>query len=314
MRRIEKVLIAGAGAVGLITAEAVCRHGLDGAVMAGAERLRRYRENGLWVNGGRLDIAFADPGAEGAEPFDLIVVACKSHQLPQVIADMKRFVGAETIILSLLNGVSSEEIIGAAYGGERLPLAMIIGTDSQNTGTGASFTQRGIINFGDREERDTERDRLIADFLARAGLPFEYHAAGMRRVQWYKFMINVGLNQVSALLMIPYGPFKRDSPSGIREALELTESAMGEAIAVANAEGVDLGPGDIEKFYQSTAKLDDRGFTSMCQDLRAHRKTEVELFGLTVMEYGKKHRIPTPVNEVLYRAIRGIEQTYYKYV
>ncbi|MDR2747309.1 MAG: ketopantoate reductase family protein [Treponema sp.] len=315
MQKIENVLIAGAGAVGLIAAEAVYRHDPKAvAVLAGGERLRRYRETGLRVNGERLDFIFADPSSEDSGPFDLIIAACKSHQLPQVIADMKRFVGKETIILSLLNGISSEELIGAAYGGERLPLAMIIGTDSQNTGNGAAFTQRGIINFGDGEGRDTGRDRLIAEFLTRVGLPFEYHPAGMRRAQWYKFMINVGLNQVSALLMIPYGPFKRDSPGGVREVLELTESAMGEAIAVANAEGIDLGAGDIEKFYQSTVKLDDRGFTSMCQDVRARRKTEVELFGLTVMEYGKKHRIPTPVNEVLYRAIRGIEQTYYNNV
>jgi 2-dehydropantoate 2-reductase len=309
MQKIERVLIAGAGAVGLIAAEAIYRYDpRAAAILAGADRLRRYRETGLRVNGGRLDFEFADPEAENSAPFDLIIVACKNHQLPQVIADMRRFVGEETIILSLLNGISSEGIIGAAYGVWRLPLAMIIGTDSQNTGNGAAFTQRGIINFGDGEGKDTERDRLIAAFLTQVGLPFEYHPAAMRRVQWYKFMINVGLNQVSALLMIPYGPFKRDSPRGIREVLELTESAMGEAIAVANAEGIDLGAGDIEKFYQSTANLDDRGFTSMCQDLRARRKTEVELFGLTVMEYGKKHRIPTPVNEVLYRAIRVIEQ------
>jgi 2-dehydropantoate 2-reductase len=320
MRRIEKVLIAGAGAVGLIAAEAVYRHDpASVAVLAGGGRLRRYREQGLWVNGGRLDLAFADPAPEHPDPrdhdpFDLIIVACKSHQLPQVITDMKRFVGGETIIVSLLNGISSEEIIGAAYGARRLPLAMIIGTDSQNTGNGASFTQRGIINFGDAGGKDTGRDRLIAEFFSRVGLPFEYRPAGMRRAQWYKFMINVGLNQVSALLMIPYGPFKRDSPGGIREVRELTESAMGEAVAVANAEGVDLGAGDIEKYYRSTANLDDRGFTSMCQDVRARRKTEVEIFGLAVMDYGKKHRIPTPVNEVLYRAIRTIEQNYCKSV
>jgi 2-dehydropantoate 2-reductase len=313
MRTIEKVLIAGAGAVGLIAAEAIYRYKPRAlAILAGGERLRRYRETGLWVNGGRLDFDFADPEPDRPCPFDLIIVACKNHQLPQVIGDMRRFVGEETIILSLLNGISSEGIIGAAYGPRRLPLAMIIGTDSQNTGRGAAFSQRGTINFGDPEGKNTERDRVIAEFLSRVGLPFEYHPADMRRAQWFKFMLNVGLNQVSALLALPYGPFKRDSPGGIREVLELTESAMVEVIAIANAEGIDLGAGDIEKVHQSLVKLDDRGFTSMCQDVRAHRKTEVELFGLTVMEYGKKHRIPTPVNEVLYRAIRGLEQNYYK--
>jgi 2-dehydropantoate 2-reductase len=315
MQKIERVLIAGAGAVGLIAVEAVYRYDPRAlAVLAGGERLRRYRETGLWVNGERLDFEFADPGADRPSPIDLIIVACKNHQLPGLINDLARFVGEETLILSLLNGISSEELIGAACGGWRLPLAMIIGTDSQNTGRGAAFSQRGIINFGDGEGKDTRRDRLIAEFLGRAGLPFEHHPAGMRRVQWFKFMLNAGLNQVSALLMLPYGPFKRDSPRRIREVLELTESAMGEVISVANAEGIDLGAEDIEKVHQSLVKLNDRGFTSMCQDLRARKKTEVELFGLTVMEYGKKHRIPTPVNEVLYRAIRGLEQSYYNNV
>jgi 2-dehydropantoate 2-reductase len=311
MNSIEKVLIAGAGAVGLNVAEAIFRYKPKAvAILAEGERLRRYRETGLWVNGERLDFTFADPSPDNSDSFDLIVVACKNHHLPRVIADIKPFVGKETVIMSLLNGISSEELIGAAYGGERLPLAMIIGTDSQNTGKGASFTQRGTINFGDGEGRETERDKLIADFLTRAKILFEYHPGDMRRAQWFKFMINVGINQVSALLRLPYGPFKINSPRGLKEVQDLTWSAMGEVIAIANAEHIDLGEQDIEKWRQSMLKLDDSGYTSMCQDVRAGRKTEVEIFGLVVMEYGKKHHIPTPVNEVLYRAIRGIEQSY----
>jgi 2-dehydropantoate 2-reductase len=326
MRSIEKVLVAGAGAVGLMAAEAVFHHSPGSvAILAGGERLKRYRETGLWVNNERLDFAFADPAtgkvsgtlwnsnavdANLGDVFDIIIVACKNHHLPQVIADMKPFVGKETVILSLLNGISSEDIIGAAYGKERLPLAMIIGTDSQNTGKGASFTQRGTVNFGDAGGKDTERDRRIADFLTRTKIPFEYHLTGIRRAQWYKFMINIGLNQISALLRIPYGPFKKDSPKGVKEVLDLALSAIAEVIAVANAENIDLGEQDIVKWHKSMVNLDDAGYTSMCQDVRAGRKTEVELFGLTVMEYGKKHNIPTPVNEALYRAIRGIEQTY----
>ncbi|MDR3193373.1 MAG: hypothetical protein LBT87_09945, partial [Treponema sp.] len=182
MKRIESVLIAGAGAIGLLIADTLYRHNPGGTrILASGERQRRYRENGLWVNGEHLDFSFADGETPDGNTADLIVVACKHHHLEQLVADIRPFVGEETIILSLLNGITSEEIIGAVYGRERLPLAMIIGTDSQNTGNGTSFTRRGVVNFGDADGKETERDRLIADYFTRAGLPFEYRPRDMKR-------------------------------------------------------------------------------------------------------------------------------------
>jgi 2-dehydropantoate 2-reductase len=113
---------------------------------------------------------------------------------------------------------------------------------------------------------------------------------------------------VSASLRLPYGAFKRNS--GVPEARELVESAMQEVIAVANGEGILLGPGDLEGWYRTVEGLDDRGMTSMLQDVLAKRKTEVELFSRTVLEHGEKLGISTPVNRVLYQALRAIEQSY----
>jgi 2-dehydropantoate 2-reductase len=311
MKQIDSVLIAGAGAIGLLIADTLYRYNPGGVrILASGERQKRYRETGLWVNGERLDFSFADGETPEGNLTDLIIVACKHHHLEQVIADTRPFVGGETIILSLLNGITSEETIGAVYGRERLPLAMIIGTDSQNTGNGTSFTRRGVVNFGDADGKETTRDRLIADYFTRAGLPFEYHPNDMTRAFWYKYMINVGANQSSALLRLPYACFKRDHPQGIDEARRLLESAMREVIAIANRVGIDLGDRDIENWYSTLAALNDSGYTSMCQDVLAGRKTEVELFGLTISEMGLKYGIPTPVNSTLALALRAIEQAY----
>ncbi|MDR0708624.1 MAG: ketopantoate reductase family protein [Spirochaetaceae bacterium] len=311
MKQIDSVLIAGAGAIGLLIADTLYRYNPGGVrILASGERQKRYRGTGLWVNGERLDFSFADGETPEGNRTDLIIVACKHHHLEQVIADTRPFVGEETIILSLLNGITSEETIGAVYGRERLPLAMIIGTDSQNTGNGTSFTRRGVVNFGDAGGRETARDRLIADYFTRAGLPFEYHPNDMKRAFWYKYMINVGANQSSALLRLPYACFKRNHPRGIDEARRLLESAMREVIAIANRLGIDLGDRDIENWYSTLAALNDSGYTSMCQDVLAGRKTEVELFGLTIGEMGLKYGIPTPVNSTLALALRAIEQAY----
>jgi 2-dehydropantoate 2-reductase len=311
VKKINSVLLAGAGAVGLTVASAIYNYAPECLeILAGGERLERYRRDGLFINGSRIDFKFAEIPAPESQPVDLILIASKYHHLHQIIADIKPFVGSDTVIMSLLNGISSEEIVGEAYGTERLPLAMILGTDAQHSGSHTTFTQRGIIHFGDKDGNQTGRDLAIAEFFTRAGVPHQYHQNDMKKTLWYKFMINVGANQVSALLRLPYGPFKKNSPMSVPEAQKLLESAMREVIAISKAEDINLNDSDIENWDKTVATLSDTGYTSMCQDVLAGRKTEVELFALTVMEYGKKHRIATPINEALYRTIRVIEETY----
>jgi 2-dehydropantoate 2-reductase len=309
MKPIETVLIAGSGAVGLTVADTFYRYDPRCiALLAGGKRLDRYRRNGLHINEAKVDFILADPEAAKPAAFDLIIVACKNHHLNQIITDIKPFVGPKTLILSLLNGISSEEILGRSYGRERLPLAIILGADAQRRDNKISFTRRGVVHFGDAEGKAGSRDECIEEFFTRTGLPFEHHREDMKKTLWFKFMVNVGANQTSALLRLPYGAFKQKNQRTIPEAREILESAMREVIPIARAEGISLGEEDIAKWLSAVELLDDQGYTSMCQDVLAGRKTEVELFGLTVVEYGKKHRISTPVNELLYRALRVIER------
>jgi 2-dehydropantoate 2-reductase len=308
MKSIQSVLLAGAGAVGLTVADTLrCSDAAGVSVLAGGERAERYRRDGLWVNGERLELPVTQLGDTPQAAPDLIIIACKATQLEQVAADIGRHVGSGTLILSLLNGISSEELLGRLYGAERLPLAYIIATDAQREGSRVTYKQKGVVHFGDAAGRETERDARIAEYFTRAGLPFEYHRSDMRRSQWFKFMVNAGVNPVSAMLRLPYGPFKRGAP-GIAEAREILESAMREVIALSRCEGVNLEEADIEGWYQALSKLDDAGYTSMAQDVLAGRRTEIDLFAGTVMALSAKHGIEAPVNTLLYRAIRVIEQ------
>ena len=301
--RIKSVLIAGAGAIGLSTAETIYRSEPDSvSVLAKGERLERYRKNGLRVNGEKLDFRFTH-----GEKADLIIVASKFHHLDQIIEDIGPSVGKDTIILSLLNGISSEEIIGRKLGGERLPLAMIIGTDAFHEGEETTYTRKGVIHFGDADGKNGEREEGIAEFFTRTGVAFSVEQ-NMKRTLWYKFMLNIGTNQTTAVLRLPYGAIqKKGGANEIPEARFLIEKAMNEVIAVANAEGIDLNQEDIENSYKTVNLLSPDGFTSMCQDVLAGRKTELEMFGLTLMELAKKHGISVPVNEIFYLQLRTIE-------
>jgi 2-dehydropantoate 2-reductase len=120
---------------------------------------------------------------------------------------------------------------------------------------------------------------------------------------WWKYMINVGVNQVSAVLRAPFGTFQKSE-----EAKDLMQEAMQEVIKVAAAKGIQLGAEDIQSWLQVMDTLDPEGRTSMCQDVMAGRKTEVEMFAGTLLTMGRNLSIPTPLNRYLFRFLRAIEQ------
>ena len=304
--KIKTVLIAGAGAIGLSTAESIYNSDPSCiSILAKEERLKRYKENGLKVNGKKLDFNFSF-----GEKADLILVACKFHHLDQIIEDLRPSAGNDTIILSLLNGITSEEIISRKLGIEPLPLAMVLGTDAMHEAEGTSFNKKGTIHFGEAEGKNGCREDAVAEFFNRTGVLYALES-NMKRKLWYKFMMNVGFNQVTAVLRLPYKRVQTNGrPGEIPEARRLIEKTMKEVIAVSNAEGIELNDDDIASAFAVTNTLNPEGTTSMCQDILAGRKTEVEMFSLTLMEFAKKHGISVPFNEALYLEIKTMEAGY----
>ncbi|HET6452177.1 MAG TPA: 2-dehydropantoate 2-reductase, partial [Spirochaetia bacterium] len=296
----------GAGAVGAAVA-ALIADKAPGAVsvLAGGERARRYRQDGFLLNGARRDFPLVAP-EDTSEP-DLVVVAVKTYQLDQLITDLRRHVGPATLILSLLNGISSEEALARAFGAEKVPLAMILGIDAVREGHATRFSGRGRIHFGDPENVEgawSERVTRIASFFQEAGVPFAV-PADMVRSLWFKFMINVGINQASAVLRATYGRFQVDG-----DAKDLMESAMRETVALSRALGTGLEESDVAEWGRTLSKLAPEGKTSMLQDVEAGRRTEVDAFAGTVMALAEPRGLSVPVNRTLFRLIRAAERGY----
>ena len=111
---------------------------------------------------------------------------------------------------------------------------------------------------------------------------------------WWKFLVNVGGNQASAVTGATYGQLREPGP-----ARELMDALQQEVVAVANAEGVDLGPEDVRRWYAVLDGQSYDGRTSMLQDVMAGRPTEVDICAGRVVELGAKHGIPTPYNQCM---------------
>jgi 2-dehydropantoate 2-reductase len=303
MPEIKHVAILGAGAMGAFFAarffDAV---GFSVVLVAQGERYDRLKSGGLVVNGKAYLIPVVRPD-EPTQPADLIVVAVKHHHLPAAVRDLKNLVGDQTTIISVMNGLDSEKTIGAVYGMEKVLYAVSVGIDAVRQGNQVTYTTPGKHYFGEATNIHlSERVRRVQAAFDRAGIAHET-PRDMMRMLWWKFMVNVSMNPPSAVLRAPYGVFQ-----SLPEARALMEALMREVIALAQAEGVNLTEQDIVDWYPVLQTLSPQGKTSTLQDIETGRKTEIDMFAGQVVELGKKHGIPTPVNETMLRLVRILEQ------
>lgn len=294
-----RVDLVGLGAVGAGYGSRMLAAGLDVRVVVDHQRAERYRGTATLVNG----VAYDFPIAGGVdEPADLAIVAVKSPALDQAIDLLRPRVGPDTVVLSLLNGVDSEAVIAAALPQATVLLALTVGIDAVRHGREVSYTSLGRVVFGEPTNLGEPGPsvRRVAEILQAAGIDYVI-PADMRHQLWWKFLINVGINQVSAVLGAPYSAFQVvGSPA--REAMI---AAQREVIAVANAEGVALDERDLDAWLEVLAGLGPDNYTSMAQDALAGRPTEVDIFGGRVSQWGRRHGVPTPVNDLLVQLLRA---------
>jgi 2-dehydropantoate 2-reductase len=300
---IKKVSIIGLGALGILFGHYLSKRmpKEDLRIVADETRIRRYQEEKVYCNGERCEFNYVNP-TEQVEPADLLLFTVKFDGLEEAIQTVRHHVNENTIFLSALNGISSEEIIGNTYGMETMLYCVAQGMDAVKVGNQLTYHNMGSLSFGDREPgMMSDHTKKVAAFFERVDFPHEV-VTNMRHRQWGKFMLNVGVNQTIAVNHIQYGEVQKDGP-----AREMMIGAMREVIALANREGVSLTEADLDYWLNILGTLSPVGKPSMAQDVEANRKTEVELFSGTVIKLGQKYGVPTPLNQELYDRIQEIE-------
>ncbi len=300
---MKRVTIIGSGAVGAMYGLRLHRLlGKEHVVfLADSERRARYAKEPLYLNGERVDFTFVDP--KDAQPSDLVILATKNLQLEEAVKQIEGAVGEKSVILSLLNGIESEEKLGQAYGEDRVLYAFAVGLNSTHRGNHIDFSEEGRIVFGEKDNSKSERVEAICSLFERAHIAYVV-PEDIRLELWKKFMLNTAFNTISALTRATYGDLKQESVK------TLAWKVCAEVQAVGQKEGVFLTNAMIEENYRIVTALGFEGKTSMCQDMEAKRETENPWFCSAVVRLGKKHAIATPTCEVLSLLVEASEGVY----
>lgn len=304
MKEIQSTAIIGMGALGLLYGnQIVSRLGSSGLrFIADRKRIQKYHSMEFTVNGEHRTFPMED--CETTAPADFVIVAVKYNALPEALNTMKNCVGPDTTIISVMNGISSEQMIGERYGREKVLYSIAQGMDAMKFGSSLTYTQAGELRVGALSPEQNNRLEAMTAFFDRAGIAYTVEDDILHRL-WGKFMLNVGVNQTCMAYETTYSGTLVPG-----EAHDTMIGAMREVIRLARAEHVNLTEQDLDSYIDLLKTLSPDGMPSMRQDSLSHRPSEVEMFSGTVREMAKKHGLATPVNDRLYKRIREMESQY----
>lgn len=316
---IKSTAIIGMGALGILYGSYIRKQCGNDAVcfVMDEKRAEKYKDTVVTCNG--EEEQFQIVADSEAKPADLVIVAVKYAKsmsqsmsrsdvdysgLHDALEVMRNCVGENTTIISVLNGISSEEIIGARYGMEKIIYTVAQGMDAMKFANALNYTRMGNLHIGRTKGCDNERFDALIRFFDAIKMPYVYEEDILYRM-WGKFMLNVGINQTCMVYQTTYSG-ALSSGAANRTLI----AAMREVIALANAEGVGLSEKDLNDYIEVIKTLKPDGTPSMGQDRINKRASEVELFAGTVIALAKKHGLYVPENEFLLEQVREIEKEY----
>lgn len=298
MKEIESVSLIGLGAVG-----AVLGTRLQDAmperftVIADADRGLKLRREGIDFNGKRYDFSLAD----GTGVKDLILIATKSTALSEALDAIAPYVGPDTLILSLLNGIDSETAVAERFGSEHVLYSYFLGHPSMREGNHITHDGEYRIFFGEAANRIiSDQVQRVCRLFEKADIPYEI-PPDMISALWQKFIINIGCNQTTALLRRPYGHLQKN-----KKAMSLARQMMNEAAAVALRLNIPGAETMVEQAVEVIRSMNPEGKSSMLQDVEAGRPTEIGIFAGTLCRLAEQTDCSVPWNRAALQILSAL--------
>ena len=318
-----KICVYGAGAIGGLMAAWLARSGHEVSVVARGAQLEAIQESGLRVRSNGAVESFpvkaeSDPRRLGAQ--DYVLVTVKAQSLTDVAETIGPLLGAETSVVTAMNGVpwwffdrlrfgnGKEKLESLDPGGKlarAMPTDRIVGCVIH---LAASTPEPGLIShnmgrrlvIGEPGGKNTQRTQRIVDALKRAGFEVQVTQA-IEKEFWVKLLGNVSFNPVSALTVSTADRLIQD-----RQVKDYMINIMREVLAIGRAVGVDA---DIDPEARiDMARALGKFKTSMLQDLEAGKSLEIDGLLAGTLEIARKAGVKAPYTESLFGLIKARAQ------
>jgi 2-dehydropantoate 2-reductase len=293
-----KVLVMGSGGVGGYYGAVLHRAGHDVTFVARGDHLDAIQKNGLQVESvgsGNFTIhptVTNKPDLSHAS--DLVLFCVKGYDNDGAIPLMAPAVAAHTSILTLQNGIGSGDVLGQAFGVEKVILgATYIDAEKTAPGVVAETGRVREIVFGAETGDRSDKAVAVRDALVSAGVDVDLTETVTSEL-WAKLIYICAL---SGMMCITRATFPEILANPGTE--QMTWDAMREVEAVAEAKGIVLRPQVVEQTMARFRQVKANGISSMYVDLQRGGPLEVGVLNGAVSRFAKELSVTTPINDFI---------------
>ncbi|MGX7593877.1 ketopantoate reductase family protein [Planococcus plakortidis] len=303
-----RMLMVGAGGIGGYFGARLLEKGEDVTFLVREGRKKKVEEEGLRVNSRHGDLhlqpALLTKTME-AEPFDIVLLSTKAYQLEQAIEDIRPFVGEQTMILPLLNGIAHIEQLVSAFG-ERAVIGGLCFIET-TIGEDGSIVQTSPIHqlvYGERGGERTDRIQKLKSHFDGTKAEFVL-SEDIDQDMWHKYMFITAMSGITSLMESPIGPIRKlpSGQSAIRSLLDELEAVM-------TAIDAPIKKGIAAIQLDKVNSMDDSMKSSMQRDMEKGQGIEADHLQGHLIEKAKQTDIPVPVLETVYTKLKLYEESH----
>jgi 2-dehydropantoate 2-reductase len=298
-----KVCIYGTGAVGGYFGGRLAQAGHDVTFIARGRHLDAILANGLSVQSINGDFtihpATATNRPDQVGPVDVVLCCVKSWQISEAAASMRSFIGPETVVIPLQNGVEAHTVLSDALGAGRvLPGLCKLITMIDGPGRIRHAGADPYLAFGEMDGRKSSRATSIAQAFSQSQGMRVHVSQNIFAQLWKKFMLIAPWGGIGALTRTAIGVIR-----SLPETRQMLMDSIREVHAVAQANGIGIEERAIGDTIGFIDKLPFEGTASMQRDIMDGRPSELHEQSGAVVRYGEKGDVPTPVNRFIYHSL-----------
>jgi 2-dehydropantoate 2-reductase len=297
-----RVVILGTGALGCLFAARLASHAEVWMLGTWVEGVAAVRQGGIRVE--ESDHTWFAAVCAADDPTvvtsaDIALVLVKSYQTERAATWAAQVLAHDGLAVTLQNGLDNGPRLAAAVGNERAAIGV--------TFEGATLLRPGHVRHAGcgptylgALPAVAGRLTAFASLLREAGFDARL-VSEVEGMLWGKAVVNAAINPLTALWRVPNGELLT-SPD---RRILLTTLAQ-EAAAVARARGIALPFTDPAAYVEAVCRATAANRSSMLQDVDRGRPTEIDSINGVIVAEGRRWGIPTPVNEVVWRLVRGL--------
>jgi 2-dehydropantoate 2-reductase len=242
----------------------------------------------------RVDRTKAPLPSGPIDPVDIAIVTTKSQGTAWAAEIAHRLLAKNGTVMTIQNGLGHQERLAAVMGDDRVSVGVIY-VGAALEGDELRTTGPGRVELGRARHVDELALLLEAGGMSAAVVDDPWPSV------WRKLVGNAAVNPVSALIGVTNGELLQHLGS------RLVDAAARETARVASAEGVPIRDDEAVALWRRMAELTASNRSSMLQDVHNGRPTEIDWINGEVVRRGRRHGIPTPVNEALLKMVEVLE-------